>query len=125
MERQSFENEYVSFELREGILFGRYKVKKLDFAVVKSATAFRKKMMQGREIPAIADISIVKQVDKEARQFLSSPEAGENISALAVIIDNPVTRIVGNFFIKFNQPAYPLRFFPNVEEAMMWIRKNG
>ena len=124
MESQSFENEYVSFELRDGILFGRYKVKKLDFAVVKSATAFRKKVMQGRDVPAIADISIVKQVDKAARQFLSSPEAGENLSALAVIIDNPVTRIMGNFFIKFNQPEYPLRFFANVEEAMQWIRKN-
>lgn len=123
MENQRFENEYISFELRDGILFGRYKVKKLDLAVAKSATEFRIEVMAGKVMPAVADISTIKHVDKEARQFLSSPRAGEGLSALAVIIYNPVTRMIGNFFFKFHQPEYPFRLFTNVEEATRWIKK--
>lgn len=123
MENQRFENDYITFELRDGILFGRYKVKKLDLAVAKSATAFRKEILAGQVMPAVADISAIKHVDKDARQFISSPQAGEDLSALAVIINNPVTRMIGNFFLKFHQPAYPFRLFTSVEDATQWIKK--
>lgn len=123
MENQSFENDCIHFELRDGILFGRYKVFKLDLATAQSATAFRKQVLQGRKMPAVADISSIKHVDKKTRQYVSSPQAGEDLTALAVIINNPVTRMMGNFFVKFHQPEYPFRFFTNVEEATEWIKK--
>ena len=123
MENNKFENEHIIFELRDGILYGRYKVKELDLEIAQSATAFRKEVLQGRKLPAVADISTIKHVSKEGRQFISSPQAGEDMTALAVILNNPVTRMMGNFFMKFNQPEYPFRFFSNIEEATLWIKK--
>lgn len=123
MEVQHFENEYVSFELRDGILFGRYKVTKLNLAIAQSGTAFRIEVMEGKKVPAVADISVIKEIDKDARQFISSPEAGKDLSALAIIIKNPVSRIIWNFQVKFNPPEYLLRFFSNEEEAIQWIKK--
>ena len=123
MENPSFENEAVLFELREGILYGHYKVAEIDLATAQEATLIRQKVLGDRIVPSIADISVVKRVPKETREFFSSSQAGEDLSALAVVISNPVTRTMGNFFLKFHQPKYPFKFFTTLDEATVWIKQ--
>lgn len=120
---KSQENDIVLFELRNDILYGRYKISNLDLATAKAATAFRMQITQGKRMPAMADISNVKNIDKATRQYFSSPQAGEDLSALAVIINNPVTRTIGNFFLKFHKPEYPCRLFTSIDEASLWIKQ--
>lgn len=122
MENQVFENDFVILQLREGILYAKYKVETIDLATAKIATSFRVESMQGKKLPVIADISCVKHVDKSTRAYFASKEAGIDITALAVILSNPVTRMMGNFFLKFHQPEYPFRFFTNTTQATLWIR---
>ncbi len=117
------ENDLVSFELKDGILYGKYKVAEIDIETAKIATVFRRQITGDMAIPSIADISLVKTVSKEAREFISSPQAGEDLSALAVIMNNPVARTMGNFFLKFHQPKYPFRFFTDIDEATTWIKQ--
>jgi hypothetical protein len=117
------ENDLVSFEVIEGILYGRYKVTEINLETAKLATSFRKQITEGNPMPAIADISMVKLVPKDTREYFSSAQAGEDISAMAVIINNPVARTIGNFFLKFHQPKYPFRFFTSVDEATNWIKQ--
>lgn len=124
MENESFENEIVFFELREGILYGKYKVLEIDLAKAKAATIFRHKITGGKKMPAIADLSMVKQVTKETREYFSSAQAGEDLSALALIVNNPVIRTMGNFFLKLHKPQYPFRLFTNLDEATSWIKKS-
>ncbi len=123
MENPSFENEAVLFELREGILYGQYKVAEIDLATAKEATLIRQKVIGDRTVPSIADISMVKRVPKETREYFSSSQAGEDLSAIAVVISNPVTRTMGNFFLKFHQPKYPFKLFTNLDEATVWIKQ--
>lgn len=123
MENNLYENEYVAFEFRNGVLYGKYKSPTIDLTIAKNATAFRRKITGGEKIPAVADISLVKHVDKATRTYFSSSEAGKDLLALAVILSNPVTRMMGNFFIKFYQPEYPFKFFTNSSEAMQWIEE--
>lgn len=120
---KSQENDIVLFELRNEILYGRYKISNLDLAAAKAATAFRMQITQGKRMPAMADISNVKNIDKATRHYFSSPQAGEDLAALAVIINNPVTRTIGNFFLKFHQPEYPCRLFTSIDEATLWIKQ--
>lgn len=122
-EIQRFENEFLCFEFRDGILFGRYKVNKMDLEMARAGTAYRIKVMQGKKVPAVADISSIKHIDKDAREFITSSEGGKDLAALAVVIKNPVNRILSSFLMKFNPPEYPFRFFNNVEEATQWIKE--
>ncbi|SDL81358.1 hypothetical protein SAMN05421823_108176 [Catalinimonas alkaloidigena] len=117
------ENDTVAFELKDGILYGRYKVEEVSLEIAKTATAFRHQLTGGQPTPAIADISAVKKIPKEAREFFSSGQAGEDLTALAVVISNPVTRTIGNFFLKFHAPKYPFQLFGNVQDATNWIKK--
>ena len=123
MKNTVFENDIILFELKDGILYGKYKVVKIDLEVAMAATEFRQKIVGNQVFPSIADISLVKQIPKETRAYFSSVQAGEDLSALAVIIDNPVTRMMGNFFLKFHHPKYPFRFFTSQQEAMSWISR--
>lgn len=121
MENPSFENDSVLFELKDGILYGYYKVPEIDLTTAQEATIMRQKVIGDRIVPSIADISVVKRVPKETREFFSSPQAGEDLSALAVVVSNPVTRTMGNFFLKFHQPKYPFKLFTSLDEATSWI----
>ena len=123
MKKETYENEYISFQFYNGILYGKYKTSTITLDIARSATDFRREITGGKKIPAIADISIVKHVDKDTRTFFSSLEAGEDLLALAVILHNPVTRMMGNFFVKFYRPEYPFKFFTNLEEATEWIQE--
>lgn len=110
MNTLKYQNDVVEFDIVDGILFGRYKVSRIDLDAAQKATTFRKEITQGMKYPSIAYISTVKEVTKESREYFSS-DAGDDLLALAVIVNNPVTRIMGNFFLKFHQPKYPFRFF--------------
>lgn len=121
MENKVYENEHVAFQFRDGVLYGKYKSPTIDLDIAKNATEFRREITGGQKIAAIADISLVKHVDKATRTYFSTSEAGKDLIALAVILSNPVTRMMGNFFIKFYQPEYPFKFFTNLDEATQWI----
>ena len=43
--------------------------------------------------------------------------------ALAIVIDSPVSRIIGNFFLRFNSPAYPSRLFTDIDAARAWLEE--
>ena len=121
MENPNFENDSVLFKLENGIFYGRYKVEEIDLDTAQEATRIRQQMVGSRSTPCIADISVVKRVPRETREFFSSPPAGRDLAALAIVINNPVTRTIGNFFLKFHQPEYPCKMFTDIDEATGWI----
>ena len=52
----------------------------------------------------------------------SSLEATKYLTAAALIIANPVSRIIGNFFMGLNKTAFPFQLFTNQEEALKWLK---
>lgn len=120
MTTENYENELLSVTIRDGILYGIYKVEALDLDGAIAATEFRKKISGDRILPALADVSSLKSVSREAREYFAK-EAGEDMKAIAVLIKNPVTRMMVNFFMKFNKPDYPIRFFTARHEAVAWL----
>ncbi|MGB3586269.1 MAG: hypothetical protein WBA23_07010 [Tunicatimonas sp.] len=121
MENQVYENDFISIQFCNGVLHAQYKVAIINLAIAEEATAYRLDITEGRKIASIVDISNVKHVDKDARTFFASSKAGKDLLALAVVLNNPVTRMMGNFFVKFYRPEYPFRFFTNSTEATEWI----
>jgi hypothetical protein len=44
------------------------------------------------------------------------------MSATALIVSTPLSRIVGNLFINMNRPATPTRLFDSKDAALAWLR---
>lgn len=53
------------------------------------------------------------------REFYASHT--KHLLALALIIDGPWSRLIGNFFIMLNRPAAPTRLFTDEASALLWL----
>lgn len=75
----------------------------------------------GKPRPCLADVREVKSTSHEARDVAVSPEVAAIIDSLAVIVDSPLSRVLGNFFIRLRRPEYPTRLVPSEEEGLAWL----
>ncbi len=71
--------------------------------------------------PIVVDISNIKKVSKESRDIYSSAEMGDTISAAALIVSNPVSRILGNFYMGISKTKMPVRMFASSSDAKDWL----
>lgn len=72
-------------------------------------------------VAVIADIGNLRSVAVAARRLMASERAAEKISAVALIVGSPVSRAIGNFFIRFNRPPFPARLFDDEASARVFI----
>ena len=71
--------------------------------------------------PILIDITGLKSVSKESRGIYSSKETAEYLSSAALLIGNPVTRIIGNFYLGLNKAYMPIKLFTSEEDAFAWL----
>ena len=85
------------------------------------------KLQEARQLHApdrcaiIVDLREGVRPDKAARDFLKQPEISASVSAMALVVGNPLSRIVGNFLVGFNRPPFPTQLFTSVEQAHAWL----
>jgi hypothetical protein len=60
-------------------------------------------------------------ISPQANELLASPAYALKRIATAIIVKTLATRLMGNFFIRFNKPPTPTRLFKTEEEAMTWL----
>jgi hypothetical protein len=77
---------------------------------------------RGNRIPCVVDITLVKSVSREAGEYYSSEELSGVFSAVAMIVDSPMSKVMANFFLKIDGPPYPIRLFTTEEDAVGWLR---
>lgn len=71
----------------------------------------------------ILDITNVRQLSAEAKEFLQRPDSGlKNILAAAFTGSNPVAALIANIFIK-TPKTFHARFFSSREAAVAWIEQ--
>ena len=83
---------------------------------------YRTAFCNGIKRPIIVDISNIKSVSKESRDIYSSEEMGDIISAAALIVSNPVSRILGNFYMGISKTKMPVRMFATSKDAKNWLK---
>ncbi len=83
---------------------------------------YRTTFCEEEKMPIIVDLSNIKTVSKESRDIYSSEEMGDTISAAALIVSNPVNRIMGNFYMGINKTKMPVRMFSGTRDAKHWLK---
>jgi hypothetical protein len=115
--------KYVTCQLEpSGIFFAEYASNlKVDLAIAKVIVADRMEFTENKEHYVVIDISNVKEVTAEAKEYLQHPEGGlKNILGAAFIATNPVAELIANIYVK-TPMSFEARFFRNKEEAVSWI----
>ncbi len=123
MKYKVLNNDHIYMEIRDGLLYAKFKNDVIDAKRAQDIVAQRLSFIEEGTFPIIIDGSGVKDITKEARTVLSSEEANRYTVALAVIIRSPINRVLANFFLRFQQPPYPLRLFKNIEDAQEWLKQ--
>jgi len=76
-----------------------------------------------RKYPLLIDSRNIKSITKEARDHFSIRNRDTGINSFAVLIESPLSRIIGNFFMGLNKPSIPAKLFTNEQDALEWLKQ--
>ncbi len=111
----------ITFE-KEGHIHFHFKKtdEAIKFSVVENALA----IIKNHSIQKACLLVTTEEgatLTQEARDYASSKEFDELIYADAIVRTNYSHEMAANFFIRFNRPNRPVKLFPNMKKAMVWI----
>lgn len=115
---------YVLLEIKDGILYGTYKKGlRITLTIAQNIVATRLQFTDGKDMPAIIFNQGVISFDKNARDFMASPEGAKGLKAAAMMLDSAFSSFLGNFYLSVNKPPMPVRIFTNTAAAEKWIKQ--
>lgn len=99
-------------------------VKNLDMnlEIAKYCVSKRIEFSRGISYPCLIDMTGIRSATKEARAYMAK-EGAMLITACALIIKSPLSRILGNLFLVIDKPAVPVKLFTDYKEARKWLKQ--
>lgn len=80
-------------------------------------------LASGSRGPVLVDMRGVLSADRGTRELAAGPDVSAVTARLAILVGNPVTRVLGNFFLRVSAPKYPTRIFNDETLARAWLRE--
>jgi uncharacterized protein (UPF0262 family) len=71
--------------------------------------------------PVLVDMSGIRAETREARLYFASDEAVARYAAVAVLVSSPMSRVIGNFFMRLTQHRRPTQLFSVEADAVAWL----
>lgn len=119
------EIRYASLYIEAGILYVRVRDGvRVTLEDAKESVSAGRTLIGGRERRLVlVDMRHMVSMSADARRFFASAATAETSSAIALLIESPVSRVIGNFMIGLNKAPYPTRLFTSETEAIQWLRE--
>ena len=115
------ENEHIIFWIENGILFSEYKHPfEMTLENSKEIYALRKEISDGQYQLFCYDISNLKSMTKEARDY-GEIHGQDELTASAIIVNSHVTMFIYNAFLKLKNVKIPVKAFRSKEPALVWL----
>lgn len=92
-----------------------------DLDSAKANIALVREIAGASKVPVLVDIGRIEGVTRAARTYYASGHATAVIAASALLVDSPISRVLGNFFVGFSKPSCPTRLFTDKTEALGWL----
>ncbi len=112
-----------SFWEEEGIIFYRYHVKTVNLETVKKVDSFKRNVLGGKPYVYGVDMQGVSLITSDARKFLATSDEKHHCKGTAVIVHDALTRLIVTFYLAFDKPVCPLKFFNSKEKAFKWLQE--
>jgi hypothetical protein len=78
--------------------------------------------LMGERARVMVDARRVRSMTRAAQRLTAEHPVSERTEAVAILVDGPVSRMLGNFFLSISRPKYPTRLFADPDEARAWLR---
>ncbi|MBW2464465.1 MAG: hypothetical protein JRH11_22645 [Deltaproteobacteria bacterium] len=73
----------------------------------------------------LVDMRLIRSETREAQQEFVSDYSATVCSAVAIVIGSPVSRVIGNFFLRLNKHQVPTKLFTDADAAVDWLLTNN
>ena len=124
LSKKILDTPYVYLELQNGIISGYYKSElKIDLAVARDIVRLRNEFQDQQVYPALIFDNGVRSMNKEARDYFSTREGSRGLSAAALVLNSPFSKMFGNFLLKINSPVMPVKIFTDPAKAKVWLNQ--
>ena len=78
--------------------------------------------------PAVAGVLVDARgtvaMSRKALEMTANNPVNDRTAATALIVGDPVSTLLVNFFLKFGRPPYPARAFRDPDAARRWVQKH-
>ncbi len=81
------------------------------------------KLTDGRRSPLLVDTHDSGPQDRPAR--MEFVRRGDLVSAVALIVSTPLSRMMGNFFLTVTNPMAPTQLFDDEASALAWLNESA
>jgi hypothetical protein len=107
----------------DGIVSYDFRGDRIDLATAQAIVAAARLTMGDDVRPRPALVQLHRAVvDQAARRYFSFSKDQRALSSrVALIAGNPVSRVIGNFFVGLNRPEIPTRLFGDEASAVAWL----
>ena len=78
-------------------------------------------LQNNQKMKILVDSRGLFNITKEARDYAAEDRHAELSIAMALVSDSLPTKLMMNFFIKFNRPKTPTKMFTDVDKALEWL----
>lgn len=95
---------------------------RLELADAQEAFEAVLSISDGNSPSILVDLRNMKAISKEAREYFSQEDNTRKISALAFLVDSPLSKMLANFYIGLNPPGVPTKLFTKGEDAIPWLK---
>jgi len=123
MREQFSDSDSATIWLEDNIIHIVFKKVNVELPEAVAAVDLATKIVQNRSLGYFIDISNIKSISKEAREYFSIPRSVETNLATAVLAPNIISKLIGTFFMSFNNPGVKIKLFTVEDEAIAWLKK--
>ncbi len=84
--------------------------------------ALMHKLADGQMKLVLVDMKQIKGMAGDARKYSAGYEVEGITSALAMVVDSPLSKTLGNLWLRINKPSFPTKLFNLESEAVIWLK---
>lgn len=106
---------------QQGVIRGTYTVAEETLVDARANMEAVRQLSGGQPALLLIDSRMLRHMTPQVRAYYVSEETARIIRALAIVIGSPLSRLMGNVFLRFQNSRVPTKLFTDDAQAVRWL----
>lgn len=122
---KKFTFRYHQVSFNNGILIQTYlqELNHITLPIAKEIIEERNNLCAEKKYPVLVDPNQLAKADNEARVYLGQKESNRLVLSGALVVNNDIAKLLGNFYLCFAPLSFPAKLFTDFNRAFEWSKQ--